>query len=157
MMQPKSAYNQTTATPYQKSRAGRPAAIPKILTGEQKRLLQVIDEFGGTYDDFAGIVGVKSGGTVSKWASGKMPVPGYAMKAIAHRLGYSTEWLIFGTGKRKAKLEDVKTITELKELRQEMKMMLLENKAMKERMTHYEQKMGEYEAELASMKANFKK
>ena len=134
-----------------KSHAGRPKETPKTLPGEAKRLNQIIEEFGGTYKDFAKLIPV-SESAVSYWANGKRAIPSYAIKAICFRLGYAMEWFIFGTGPRKAKREDVKLITEVKELRAEMQMMLQENRAMKARMIAYEKDLEELKALILSTK-----
>lgn len=107
------------------------------LSPEAKRFAIVVRDIGGTQQAVADIFNITQS-MLSQILTGKKGISLAITKVIVFKLGYSIEWFMFGTGKKKAKLQDPKLVTEISMLRSEINLMLNKQEAMEERMKYYE-------------------
>lgn len=122
----------------------RPLKYIVKLEPVNKRFQQIFnewkkDDYHRTYELFAEELKLSTP-SVFRMVNGKLQVTQKAVKAVSSRLGYSTEWLLHGTGPKKTELKDKSTLTEVSALRTDIQFLMKEIEMMKARMKSYENK-----------------
>lgn len=109
---------------------------------ESKRLTIVFQDLDVSTLAFAKILEISQMSAI-RMMKGTQPITFDVTRVICYKLGYSTEWFLLGTGRKKANKEDVKLVTEISLLRVDYEIVFNKNRSMEARMHAYESELEE--------------